>query len=362
MLYFLLVPLYKYFFFFNVFRYITVRTAIASLSALVMTLILVPWLINKLKKFHVGQQIREEGPPTHISKKDTPTMGGTIIIFSTIIQTLLWANLKNPYIWISLFSLVSFGMIGFWDDFMKIKRRNSKGISKRTKLILEIFMAFIIGLVLLILAKYGLFNLHLSFPFFKKWAPYLGWVYLPFIILIIAGSSNAVNLTDGLDGLATGTTLIAASAITALSYVSGHAVFATYLNIPKVPLGGELTIMVGSMVGASLGFLWYNCFPAKIFMGDVGALSMGALLGTVAILIKQELLLLFVGGLFIVEALSVIFQVLYFKISGGKRVFRMSPLHHHFEMIGWSEPQIVVRFWIVAIVFALFSLTTLKLR
>lgn len=361
MLYHLLYPLYKYFSPFNVFRYITVRTALSALTALFIVFVFTPLLIKKMKELRVKQQIREE-LETHKMKSETPTMGGLLIIFAIFISTLLWANLTNPYVWIALFTLLSFGLIGFLDDRRKILLRNAKGVLKRYKLIMEIFLSLIIGLTLYLLSHYGLFDLHLSVPFFKKFTPFLGIFYIFWIVLIIVSSSNAVNLTDGLDGLATGATLIAGSTFTALAYTAGHAVWATYLNIPKVPLAGELTIFMGALVGACLAFLWYNSYPAQIFMGDVGSLSLGASIGVVGIMIKQEFLLFFAGGLFVLEALSVLIQVIYFRLSKGKRVFLMSPLHHHFEKLGWQEPQIVVRFWIIALIFAFFTLTTLKLR
>ncbi len=361
MLYHLLYPLYKYFSPFNVFRYITVRTALSALTALFIVFILTPFLIKKMKEMRIKQQIREE-LENHKKKGETPTMGGIIIIFAIFLSTLFWANLANPYIWIAIFTLLSFGFIGFLDDRMKILLRNAKGVLKRYKLIIEIFLSLIIGLIFYLLSHYGFFDLHLSVPFFKKFTPFLGIFYILWIVLIIVSSSNAVNLTDGLDGLATGATLIAGCTFTALAYTSGHAVWATYLNIPKVPLAGELTIFMGALVGACLAFLWYNSYPAQIFMGDVGSLSLGASIGVVGIMIKQELLLFFAGGLFVLEALSVLIQVVYFRISKGKRVLLMSPLHHHFEKLGWQEPQIVVRFWIIALIFAFFTLTTLKLR
>jgi len=362
MLYFLLVPLREYFFFFNVFRYITVRTALAGITALLISFILGPWLIKTLKKHQIGQEIREDGPQSHYGKKGTPSMGGILIIGSTLIPTLLWGNLGNTYVRVAMFAMFSFGLIGFWDDYLKIKKKRSLGLTIRKKLILQIILAAGIGLLLLSLGYIGQFDLHLSFPFFKKWVPYLGLFYLPWIMLILIGSSNAVNFADGLDGLAIGLTFISASAFTALSYIAGHALWSQYLDIPRVTNAAELTVFVGAMSGACLGFLWFNSYPAEIFMGDVGALSLGGSLGTIAILIKQELLLFMIAGVFILEALSVLVQILYFKLTGGKRIFKMAPLHHHFELKGWSEEKIVVRFWIAAIIFTLFSLTTLKLR
>lgn len=362
MLYFLLVPLKEYFIFFNVFRYITVRTALAGITALIISLVFGPWLIKMLKKYQVGEEIRPNGPKSHFEKRGTPSMGGILVIGATLITVLLWGNLRNIYIWLAMFTMFLFGLLGFWDDYLKIKKKKSLGLIIRRKLFLQIIISGAIGLVLIYLGLRGEFSLDLSFPFFKRWVPHLGWFYLPWIMFILVGSSNAVNFADGLDGLAIGLTFISASAFTALSYVAGHALWSEYLNIPRVPLAAELTVFVGAITGACLGFLWYNCYPAQIFMGDVGALSLGGTIGVISILIKQEFLLLMVAGVFIVEALSVLLQVGYFKMTGGKRVFKMAPLHHHFELLGWSEEKIVVRFWIAAIIFALFSLATLKLR
>ncbi|MFB0565677.1 MAG: phospho-N-acetylmuramoyl-pentapeptide-transferase [Candidatus Aminicenantaceae bacterium] len=362
MLYFLLVPLKEYFIFFNVFRYITVRTALAGITALLISFLVGPWMIKILKKYQIGQEIRQDGPQSHFEKKGTPSMGGIIIIGSTLLPTLLWGNLSNIYVWIAISTMLSFGLIGFWDDFLKIKKKRSLGLIIRNKLYLQITLSLVIGIILVYLGFKGEFDLHLGFPFFKKWFPYLGWFYLPWIMLILIGSSNSVNLADGLDGLAIGLTFISASAFTALSYIAGHALWSQYLNIVRVPNAAELTVFAGAMAGACLGFLWFNCHPAEIFMGDVGALSLGGSIGTIAILIKQEFLLFMVAGVFILEAFSVLIQVFYFKLTGGKRIFKMAPLHHHFELIGWSEEKIVVRFWVAAIIFALFSLTTLKLR
>jgi len=361
-LYWLLVPLKDYLFFFNVFRYITVRTALAGITALLITLILGPWLIKLLHRYQLGEEIRADGPKKHLEKKGTPSMGGILIIGSTLFTTLLWGNLGNIYIWIAMFTMFSFGVLGFWDDYLKIKKKAPSGLIIRRKLFIQIIISVVIGLILVYLGLKGEFNLHLTFPFFKKWIPYLGLFYLPWIIFILVGSSNAVNLADGLDGLAIGLTLISTSAFTALTYIAGHALWSQYLNIARVPLAAELTVFTGAMAGACLGFLWYNCHPAQIFMGDVGALSLGGTIGAIAIMIKQEFLLFMVAGVFILEALSVLLQVSYFKFTGGKRIFKMAPLHHHFELIGWSEEKIVVRFWILSIIFALFSLTTLKLR
>jgi phospho-N-acetylmuramoyl-pentapeptide-transferase len=361
-LYWLLVPLRKYLFFFNVFRYITVRTALGGLTALLLVFIFIPVFIKLLKKHQVGQEIRDEGPSAHLAKKGTPSMGGLVIIGATLISTLLWGNLSNIYVWLGIAGLCLFGLIGFIDDFIKFRARRSLGLNTRQKLILQIAVSGLIALALVLIGFKGKFDLHLTFPFVKEWTLYLGWLYLPWILFILVGSSNAVNLADGLDGLAIGLTLISAAALTALTYVAGHAIWSQYLSILRVPLAAELTVFAGALAGACLGFLWFNCHPAEIFMGDVGALSLGGTLGLLAILIKQEFLLLFVAGVFILEALSVLLQVTYFKFSHGRRMFRMAPLHHHFELIGWPEEKVVIRFWIMGIIFALFSLATLKLR
>jgi phospho-N-acetylmuramoyl-pentapeptide-transferase len=345
----------------NVTRYITFRTAAASLTALAISLLLGPWMIRKLRDFQIGQVIRQEGPQSHRAKAGTPTMGGLLILTSALVPTLLWADLKNPYVWIAVVSTVGFGAVGFVDDYLKIVRRSHHGLIPRYKMGLQVVIALAIGITLLVLAANNLYNTRLIFPFFKNLIPDLGWWYIPFTVAVLTSATNAVNLTDGLDGLAISTFAVAAAAFTALSYVTGHAALAQYLDLVRFPPAGELTIFCGALVGASLGFLWYNSYPADIFMGDVGSLALGGALGTVAILIKQELLLPIVGGVFVLEAASVIIQVTSFKLT-GKRVFKMSPLHHHFELIGWSEPKIIARFLILAVIFALFSLTTLKLR
>ncbi len=362
MLYWLLVPLREYYFFFNVFRYITVRTALGGITALLLMFTLTPLFISLLKKHQVGQEIRQEGPSSHLNKKGTPSMGGLMIIGATLLSTLLWGNLKNIYVWLAMGGMLFFGAIGFADDYIKYRSRRSLGLTPRQKLVLQFLVSGALALALVLIGFRGQFSLNLTFPFFKEWTPYLGWLYLPWILFILVGSSNSVNLADGLDGLAIGLTLIASVALTALTYVAGHAVWSQYLNILRVPLAAELTVFVGALSGACLGFLWFNCHPAEIFMGDVGALSLGGTLGLIAILIKQEFLLFAVAGVFILEALSVMLQVSYFKLSGGKRIFRMAPLHHHFELAGWPEEKVVIRFWIIGIIFAMFSLTTLKLR
>jgi phospho-N-acetylmuramoyl-pentapeptide-transferase len=344
------------------FQYITFRTAAATLLAMLVTLLFGGWGIRKLKKFQIGQQIREEGPATHQAKAGTPTMGGLIILAGILIPTLLLANLTNRFIWILLFVTISFGAIGFADDYLKIVRHRSLGLTGRSKLLLQIVCSGLVGIFLIYLSlSTNYYNTKLVFPFIKWWTPDLGAFYILLVILVIVGASNAVNLTDGLDGLAIGSVLIASATYTALAYISGHAVFSQYLLIAFLKHSGEIAIFGGALVGASIGFLWYNAYPAEVFMGDVGSLALGAAIGTMAVLIKQEMLLVIVGGLFVMEALSVIIQVVFFKAT-RRRVFLMAPLHHHFELKGWREPKVIIRFWILAFLFMLLSLTTLKLR
>jgi phospho-N-acetylmuramoyl-pentapeptide-transferase len=362
LLYWLLVPLRDEYFFFNVFRYITVRTALAGITALLLTFLLGPLMIRFLERKQIGQQIRAEGPQSHQVKKGTPSMGGILVILCTLVPTLVWGNLANIYVWVAALSMVLFGLVGLVDDVLKVRRQRSLGLRTGQKLALQALLAAAIGLVFIWMGSRGDFTLSLSLPFFKQWAPYLGWFYLPWIVFILVGSSNAVNLADGLDGLAIGLTLISATALTALTYVAGHALWSQYLNIARVPQAAELTVFAGAFAGACLGFLWFNCHPAQVFMGDVGALSLGGTMAVIALLIKQEFLLFTVAGVFILEALSVLLQVSYFKVSKGRRIFKMAPLHHHFELSGWPEGQVVIRFWILGIIFALFSLATLKLR
>ncbi len=347
----------------NVTRYITFRTAIASLTALAISLLLGPWLIRRLREFQIGQVVRQDGPTTHQPKAGTPTMGGLLILTAAIVPTLLWADLTNVYVWIAVASTTAYGGIGFADDYLKVTRRTHHGLLPRYKMLAQVAVAIMVGIVLIVLAHQDppLYSTRLIFPFFKRLIPDLGWWYVPFAVIVLVGSSNTVNLTDGLDGLAISTFAVSAATFTALAYVTGHAEFARYLMLVHFPPAGELTIFCGALVGASLGFLWWNCHPADVFMGDVGSLALGGALGTVAILIKQELLLVIVGGVFVLEGLSVIIQVTSFKLT-GRRVFKMAPLHHHFELSGWSEPKVITRFLIASIIFALFSLTTLKLR
>jgi phospho-N-acetylmuramoyl-pentapeptide-transferase len=377
MLYYLLYEnLFPIFSPFRVFGYITFRTAYASLTALLLCLVLGPWLIRKLREFQIGQMIRVEGPKSHHAKQGTPTMGGLLINISILVPTILWADLTNLYVWIALFSLTAFGLVGFWDDYQKITRRQNLGLTARRKILLQVAISLALGAALMALHARGLYSTKMNVPFLKFFSPDLlidsllanrytyplaFLFFFLFLILVLVGSSNAVNLTDGLDGLAIGLTVIAAGALTVLTYAAGHAQFAAYLEIQKVPQAAELTIFCGSMVGASLGFLWYNAHPAEIFMGDVGSLALGGAIGTVAVLVKQEILLLFIGGVFVIEAFSVILQVGSYKLR-GKRVFLMAPLHHHFEQLGWAESKVIARFWIAGLLMALFALTTLKLR
>ena len=346
---------------FNVVRYITVRTAAGAITALVLSLILGPWLVRKLREFQIGQVIRTDGPDSHFVKAGTPTMGGLLILTATIVPTLLWANLANPYVWIAVLTTLAYGAIGFADDYLKIVRKSHHGLRPRYKLINQFAVAGAVGVFLLYLQSHGLYNTHVIFPFFKRLIPDLGYAYPLFAMIVLVFSSNAVNLTDGLDGLAISTVAIAAATYTALTYIIGNRVLADYLYLIHFPQIAELTVFGGSLVGASLGFLWYNSYPAEIFMGDVGSLALGAALATMAILIKQELLLVIVGGVFVMEGLSVVIQVASFKMT-GQRVFKMAPIHHHFEKSGWSEPKVISRFVILAILFALLSLATLKLR
>ncbi len=377
MLYWLLyLKLFHYFPPFRIFRYLTFRTAFASLTALFTALIVGPIVINRLREFQIGQFIREEGPKAHQKKAGTPTMGGLLIAISIVVPTLLWADLSNLFIWIAVFSTCAFAAIGFADDYIKVVNRRNLGLTSKAKLGLQIAASILIAVALIAMETRGAYSTKLMVPFIKQFHPDLVierlvnnpaiWplAFLPFVafvVFMIVGASNAVNLTDGLDGLAIGCTVIAAGALAVLTYVSGHATFASYLELERMPLAGELTIFCGAMVGASIGFLWYNAHPAEVFMGDVGSLALGGAIGTVAVMIKQELLLPFIGGIFVIEALSVILQVASYKLR-KKRIFKMAPLHHHFELLGWSESKIIVRFWIASLVFALFALTTLKLR
>jgi phospho-N-acetylmuramoyl-pentapeptide-transferase len=377
LLYWLLyLKLFHYFPPFRIFRYLTFRTAFASLTALFTGLVIGPLVISRLREFQIGQYIREEGPKAHQKKAGTPTMGGLLIVISIVVPTLLWADLSNRFVWIAVLATCGFAAIGFTDDYTKVVHRRNLGLTGKAKIGLQIAVSVLVAVALIVMQSRGLYSTRLLVPFFKQFRPNLIidslrgsphlWpvAFVPFVFfvgVIIVGSSNAVNLTDGLDGLAIGCTVIAAGALAILTYVSGHATFATYLDLPRMPQVGELTVFCGAMVGAAIGFLWYNAHPAEVFMGDVGSLALGGAIGTVAVMIKQELLLPFIGGVFVIEALSVILQVGSYKLR-KKRIFKMAPLHHHFELLGWSESKIIVRFWIASLVFALFALTTLKLR
>jgi len=370
MLYHFLFPLADRWAVFNVFRYITFRSAGAVLTAMLLSLLLGPAFVRALRRLSVGQNIRELGPKAHQVKAGTPTMGGLLILFSCVIPTLLWARLDNIYVWLVLAMTLGFGAVGFIDDYRKVRRGKNLGLTARAKLLGQVIVAVIGGVVLLVAGSHPISRFPwiepgsqavLGFPFFKNIVWELGWGYLAVVLLVLVGASNAVNLTDGLDGLAIGATMIAAATYAVFCYVAGNFKAASYLQIPFVPPAAEVTVFCTALAGASLGFLWFNAHPAEMFMGDVGSLALGGAIGTVAVLCKQELLLVLVGGLFVIEALSVIVQVASFKLT-GKRVLRMSPLHHHFELVGWAEPKIIVRFWIIALLFSLVALSTLKLR
>ncbi len=358
MLYLWLYPLHTEFSFLNVFRYLSFRIIYAAVTAFLVAFVLTPPLIRKLQEIRMGQQVREDGPSTHLSKSGTPTMGGLLILFAVVLATFLWADITNRYVWLVVLATLGFGVVGFADDYLKFVRGRSKGLTAAQKILAQGLVALSIGLVFYFLPGY---STQLSVPFFKNFTPDLGLLYIPFAVLVIVGASNAVNLTDGLDGLAVGPIMIASLAYTIVAYVVGNKITSEYLLIPYIEGAGELAVFTAAIFGASLGFLWFNTYPASVFMGDVGSLPLGAALGTVAVVSKHELLLLLVGGVFVIEAISVIFQVASFK-SRGKRIFLMAPIHHHFEMKGWEEPKVVVRLWIIAILLALLSLSTLKLR
>jgi phospho-N-acetylmuramoyl-pentapeptide-transferase len=379
LLYWLLYEkLFPFFHPFRIFRYLTFRTAFASLTALLIALFIGPWVIQELRKFQIRQFIREDGPQSHMKKSGTPTMGGVLIVIAILLPTVLWSDPSNLFVWITVFSTLAFGAIGFADDYIKVARRRSMGLTARAKLLYQGLAGAAVAIALVAMDQFGVFSTRLTVPFVKQWRPDLLWhawpatlphlgflIFVPFVafvIFVLTLSSNAVNLTDGLDGLAIGCTIIAAGALAVLTYISGNVVFSDYLELQHMPKVAELTIFCGSMVGASIGFLWYNAHPAEVFMGDVGSLALGGAIGTVAIIIRQELLLPFIGGIFLLEAASVILQVGSYKMRNGKRIFKMAPLHHHFEQLGWHESKIIARFWIGALVFALFALTTLKLR
>jgi phospho-N-acetylmuramoyl-pentapeptide-transferase len=358
MLYHLFYPLASDIKLFNVFKYLTFRTIYSMITALVVCFIIGPWVIRKLEALQARQVIRTDGPESHLKKQGTPTMGGVLILAAIVIPTLLWADLSNIYIWLTLLIIAGYGLIGFIDDYKKVVEKNPRGLSARQKMFWQVLMGAAVALFLYFQPG---FSRELYFPFFKKLHPDLGIFFIPFVTLVIVGASNAVNLTDGLDGLAIGPVAINAATYLLFTYIVGNAKLSGYLQIPYIPGSGELCILCGAMVGAGLGFLWFNSYPAEVFMGDVGSLPLGGALGTLAVITKQEILLVIVGGIFVIEALSVIFQVGSYKYR-GKRIFRMAPIHHHFELKGVAEPKIIVRFWIITIILALVAISTLKLR
>ncbi|MBI5190101.1 MAG: phospho-N-acetylmuramoyl-pentapeptide-transferase [Nitrospirae bacterium] len=360
MLYHILYPLHDQFRVLNVFRYITFRTASAILTALLISFVLGPYVIRKLRALKVGQQVRLDGPETHLGKAGTPTMGGILILIAVIVPTLLWSELTNVYVWLVVAVTLGFGLIGFADDYLKVVRKKTEGLKARYKFGWQMLIGLAVG-VSLYFNPLDPYSTALSVPFFKQLIINLAWFYIPFVAIVLVGSSNAVNLTDGLDGLAIGLVGIAASANAVLVYVTGNKIFANYLQVIFIPGAGELTVFCGALIGASLGFLWFNSHPAEVFMGDVGSLALGGALGILAVLTKHEIILVIIGGIFVAEALSVMFQVASFK-STGKRIFKMAPIHHHFEKSGWAESKVIVRFWILGIMLALVGLSTLKLR
>lgn len=357
MLYYLFEQLADSFSALNVVRYITFRSLVALLTALIISLIFSPWFIKKLKTKQIGQQVRNDGPKSHFSKAGTPTMGGGLILIATLVPALLWMDWTNIHLWLVSIITLGYGLIGFTDDYLKVSKKNTKGLAGKKKLIGQFSLATVVCLV----HYYTYRNGELHFPFFKSWVIDLGWLYVPFAVFVIVGASNAVNLTDGLDGLAIGPVMTTAACFAVLAYVGGNANFADYLQLHFLRDTGELAIFSACLIGAGMGFLWYNTFPAQVFMGDVGSLPLGGALGTIAVFTKNEFLLVIVGGIFVIEALSVITQVASFKLT-GKRIFRMAPIHHHFELKGWPEPRVIVRFWIISVILAIIGLMSLKLR
>ena len=344
--------------FFNVFKYITFRAFLAGVTSFLICLLIGPWFIRKMAKSQIGQVIRDDGPQTHLKKSGTPTMGGGLILFSICVGTLLWADLMNPYIWMLLFITIFYGLVGWIDDHLKISKKNSKGISGKSKMFLQILGGTFFVIFMLMYTDQ---NFVIHFPFLKHLTLNIGYLFIPFVVIVLVGSSNAVNLTDGLDGLAIGPIIITALTFIGLAYCAGHYKIAEYLQIPFVKGAGEIAVFCSAIVMSGLGFLWFNSYPAQVFMGDVGALSLGGALGAIAVFTKNEILLVVIGGVFVLEAISVMVQVVSFQTT-GKRVFRMAPLHHHYELKGWAEPKVIVRFWIISIVLAIASLATLKLR
>lgn len=362
MLYNLFFPLAENFHIFNLLSYITFRSAGAFFTALILSLISIPKLISYLRKtYNKGQPIRTDGPEQHFSKAGTPTMGGIAIIFAVISSSVLWGDLSNSYLWIVMFVTFSCALLGFMDDYLKLSKFNTKGVPGKLKLIVQLGISVIAGLWIQNIADAS-YNTHLTIPFLKDTLIDLGWFYIPFIAIVIIGASNSVNLTDGLDGLAIMPIIIATGCFALIAYLTGSSKFASYLQIQFVEGGAELAVFCAALIGAGLGFLWYNVQPAEIFMGDVGSLACGGAIGTISVIVKQEVMLAIIGGLFVIEALSVIIQVYYFRLTGGKRFFKMAPIHHHFEKSGWSESKVVIRFWIIAVIFAILGLLTLKIR
>lgn len=362
MLYNIFYPLAEQYQIFNLFRYITIRSAGALLTSLIIAFIAIPFLIHYLrKKFQKGQPIRNDGPQQHLAKQGTPTMGGIAIVFAVIVSCLLWGNVENGYLWVAMFVTFGCACLGLADDYLKVSKYNPKGVPGKIKLACQLTIAIIAGLWIQRLAPIA-YDSHIALPFLKNILLDLGWFYIPFIAVVIIGASNAVNLTDGLDGLAIMPIVIAFSCFAILAYITGSSKFAYHLQLQFVDGSAELTVFCAAMIGAGLGFLWYNAQPAEIMMGDVGSLACGGAIGTISVIVKHELLLAVIGGLFVIEALSVIIQVYYFRLTNGKRFFKMAPIHHHFEKCGWSESKIVTRFWIIALIFAIIGLSTLKIR
>ena len=345
---------------FNVFQYLTLRTILGVLTALLISLLVGPFMIRYLSSYKIGQSVRDDGPESHFSKEGTPTLGGALILVAIVISTLLWSDLSSRFVWVVLFVTAGFGAIGWVDDYKKIALGNSKGLSAKAKYLWQSVLGFVAAYVLFITAEMPI-ETSLIVPFFKDFVLELGWFYIILAYLVIVGSSNAVNLTDGLDGLAILPTVLVGGALGVFAYVTGNTNFAGYLGIPYVPGVGEMVVFCGALVGAGLGFLWFNTYPAQVFMGDVGALSLGAALGTLAVIVRQELVLFIMGGIFVVETISVVLQVASYKLT-GRRIFRMAPIHHHFELKGWPEPRIIVRFWIITVILVLIGLASLKIR
>lgn len=362
MLYNFLYPLAEYFHLFNLFRYITLRSLGAAITALIISLIAMPFLIKYLrKKFNKGQPIRDDGPQQHLAKQGTPSMGGIVIVFSTLLSSLIWGDLTNSYLWVAIFVTLSCAGLGFADDFLKLSKYNTRGVPGKVKMLVQLLISVVAGVWIQSVAPQD-YHSHIAMPFLKDFLLNLGWFYIPFIAFVLVGSSNAVNLTDGLDGLAIVPVIIASACFASIAYLVGNIKFAHYLQVTYVEYSAELAVFCAAIIGSGIGFLWYNAQPAEIMMGDVGSLSLGGAIGIVGVITKHEITLAIIGGLFVIEALSVIIQVYYFRFSNGKRFFKMAPIHHHFEKCGWSESKVVTRFWIISVIFAIIGLATLKIR